>query len=476
MNHLKRQLLVYLFALSDLCLLSLALYVAAFGRNTLSSLSILANGSIRVRTIFAVAVLIALWKISFSLMGLYQSRRLETQRSELFVVLKACIVALILLIAVAFVFRLHSVSPRVYLTFLPLAFSLLMASRIVMRRVLKSARLHGRNLRHLVIVGTNVRAIEFANGIVSKPELGYILTGFVDDGWFGPEPGNGIPTKLVSDLSGFAAYLRTHVVDEVALGLPIKSFYSQEDELIRTCHHHGVTVRVISSLFEGAHRPPSATHDGGAPVVSFSAIPNDDIRLAGKRAVDIIGSLSLLIVLSPIMLLAYILVKLDSRGPAIFAQERVGLSKRRFNIYKFRSMVVNAENLQNGLESQNEAEGPVFKIKQDPRITRIGRILRKTSIDELPQLFNVLKGDMSLVGPRPLPVRDYNGFNQDWQRRRFGVRPGITCLWQISGRSAISFDQWMSLDMEYIDTWSLWLDMKILAKTIPAVMRGSGAA
>jgi lipopolysaccharide/colanic/teichoic acid biosynthesis glycosyltransferase len=157
-------------------------------------------------------------------------------------------------------------------------------------------------------------------------------------------------------------------------------------------------------------------------------------------------------------------------------QERVGLNKRRFRIYKFRTMVPNAEKLMAKLEDRNEVSGPVFKIKNDPRITPIGRVLRRTSIDELPQLFNVLKGDRSLVGPRPLPVRDYEGFNEDWQRRRFSVKPGITCLWQVSGRSGISFDQWMLLDMQYMDEWSLWLDFKILAKTVPAVLKGSGAA
>jgi lipopolysaccharide/colanic/teichoic acid biosynthesis glycosyltransferase len=176
------------------------------------------------------------------------------------------------------------------------------------------------------------------------------------------------------------------------------------------------------------------------------------------------------------MLLALILVKIDSDGPAIFSQERIGLNKRRFRLYKFRSMVQNAEKLQAQLESLNEVKGPVFKITDDPRITGVGRFLRKTSIDELPQFFNVLKGDMSLVGPRPLPVRDYSGFNNDWQRRRFSVRPGITCLWQVSGRSSVSFEQWMRLDIQYIDHWSLWLDIKILAKTIPAVLKGSGAA
>jgi lipopolysaccharide/colanic/teichoic acid biosynthesis glycosyltransferase len=169
-------------------------------------------------------------------------------------------------------------------------------------------------------------------------------------------------------------------------------------------------------------------------------------------------------------------IKITSPGPVFFVQERIGLNKRRFMLIKFRTMVVDAERKIHELEHLNEVKGPAFKIKNDPRITRIGRFLRKASIDELPQLINVLKGDMSLVGPRPLPIRDYNGFDEDWHRRRFSVQPGITCLWQCNGRSNVSFDRWMQLDMEYIDNWSLWLDFKILAMTIPAVLRGSGAA
>jgi lipopolysaccharide/colanic/teichoic acid biosynthesis glycosyltransferase len=177
-----------------------------------------------------------------------------------------------------------------------------------------------------------------------------------------------------------------------------------------------------------------------------------------------------------IFLVVTLLIKLTSPGPVLFVQERVGLGKRRFRLYKFRTMIQGAEKKLAEVEHLNEMSGPVFKIKNDPRITKIGKFLRKTSIDELPQLINVLKGDMSLVGPRPLPVRDYNGFDQDWQRRRFSVRPGITCLWQVTGRSNVSFDKWMKLDMEYIDNWSLILDFKILILTIPAVLRGSGAA
>jgi exopolysaccharide biosynthesis polyprenyl glycosylphosphotransferase len=195
-----------------------------------------------------------------------------------------------------------------------------------------------------------------------------------------------------------------------------------------------------------------------------------------KRMLDCLFSAVLLVLFAPLLLTIGVLVRLTSPGPVFFRQTRVGLNKRQFSIFKFRTMVANAEQLQDQLLSLNEMNGPVFKIKKDPRVTPLGRVLRKTSIDELPQLFNVLKGDMSLVGPRAMSLRDYQLFDQDWQRRRFSVKPGITCLWQIHGRNSVPFEKWMELDMQYIDKWSLWLDLKILARTVPAVLRGTGAA
>jgi lipopolysaccharide/colanic/teichoic acid biosynthesis glycosyltransferase len=194
-----------------------------------------------------------------------------------------------------------------------------------------------------------------------------------------------------------------------------------------------------------------------------------------KNSFDFLGATSLLILLAPLMLIIAALIKLTSPGPVLFIQERVGLNKRRFKMFKFRTMSVDADELQKKLEELNEANGPVFKIKHDPRVTSFGKWLRKTSLDELPQLFNILLGDLSLVGPRPLPERDFQKFNQLWFNRRFSVKPGITCIWQISGRSETSFDKWILQDLEYIDKWSLGLDLKILFMTIPAVVRGTGA-
>jgi len=195
----------------------------------------------------------------------------------------------------------------------------------------------------------------------------------------------------------------------------------------------------------------------------------------GKRLLDVVGASLILLVISPLLLVVALLVKLTSRGPAVFRQERAGMNGRVFTLYKFRTMVQGAEMDRAKLESKNEMDGPVFKIKEDPRITGVGKFLRKTSIDELPQLWNVVKGDMSLVGPRPLPTYEVEKF-EPWQRRRMSMRPGITCLWQVSGRNKVTtFVEWMRLDLEYVDRWSLGLDLKILLRTIPAVLGGRGA-
>jgi lipopolysaccharide/colanic/teichoic acid biosynthesis glycosyltransferase len=210
------------------------------------------------------------------------------------------------------------------------------------------------------------------------------------------------------------------------------------------------------------------------PVLSLSRMPNPK-HLEVKRSVDIVGALLLLLATAPLMLAIVLAIKLTTPGPALFAHERYGYMKRRFRMYKFRTMVNGAEQLQPALEEYNEASGPAFKIRNDPRITRVGRFLRRTSLDELPQLWHVLRGEMSLVGPRPLPTRDVRRFTEPWLMRRFSMRPGLTCLWQISGRTTLSFQRWIELDLEYIDRWSLSLDAWILLRTLPAVIRGTGA-
>jgi lipopolysaccharide/colanic/teichoic acid biosynthesis glycosyltransferase len=235
-----------------------------------------------------------------------------------------------------------------------------------------------------------------------------------------------------------------------------------------------VESRYVADIFDPSLAEPRPATIGWTPTIAMVVAP-DDYRLLIKRGIDVLAVLLSLPLVLPLAACIAVAVKLTTRGPVLFRQERFGYRKRRFWMYKFRTMVVGAETMLASLESQNEATGPVFKITNDPRVTPLGRALRKSSLDELPQLWNVIRGEMSLVGPRPLAIRDVKLFSDAALMRRFSARPGLTCLWQVSGRSNLDFDRWVDLDLQYIDNWSLRLDAQILARTIPAVLSGTGA-
>jgi exopolysaccharide biosynthesis polyprenyl glycosylphosphotransferase len=479
MTNFRRQFLLKMFMLLDPSLLTFSFLVAVIPTWHLTEFtSFAAFFSMRIKLLNLLMFLglFYSWHLIFYALGLYGSRRLGDRREETVVVLKATSAGAVMLGFVAALFRFQMVTPAFIVVFWMIATTTIVFSRFVLREFLRRARLHGRNLRYLLIIGTNSRAVEFASTIEGRTELGYQLVGFADEEWIGNREFGRTGKSIVSDLDHFSDFLRERVIDEVAIALPMKSFYSQSARIVAQCQEQGVIVRVLANIFETQKGWVNNNHLGGMEVATFGPRSSEGWPMACKRLLDISVSSLLLILLAPVLMIVAILIKLDLSGPAFFVQDRVGLNKRRFRIYKFRTMVCDAEKKQSDLESLNEAEGPVFKIKDDPRVTRLGKYLRKASIDELPQLLNVLMGDMSLVGPRPLPLRDYQGFDQDWVRRRFSVRPGITCLWQVNGRSSVSFHEWMKLDIRYIDNWSLWLDLEILVKTIPAVLRGSGAA
>ncbi len=472
------------FAISCLRFLDVVLVVASFGlttvlivqaQNTISLAKFLSMRT-KVSNFLIFLLILLVYHAIFRTFGLYRSRRLSTRSAELGDILKATTLASGYLVGVGWVFSVRMLNPPFVLLFWAITTTMIFLSRISLRTVLARARVHGRNLRYLLILGTNRRAIDFARRIMASPEHGYRLVGFVDNEWPGLEEFRSSGFNLVSDYEGLAEFLRRNVVDEAVIYLPFASFYRHWSEVASLCAHHGIIVRVNFDTF-GLHNARwFAEEFGGSHSLATYTGAGEGWPLAAKRVLDVVLSATILILLLPILVTVAIMIKLSSPGPILFRQDRVGLNKRRFRIYKFRTMVVDAEKMMPELESRNEVSGPVFKIKNDPRITPVGRFLRRTSIDELPQLLNVLRGEMSLVGPRPLPLRDYEGFSEDWQRRRFSVKPGITCLWQVNGRSEISFDQWMLLDLQYLDEWSLWLDLKILARTVPAVVRGSGAA
>jgi exopolysaccharide biosynthesis polyprenyl glycosylphosphotransferase len=359
-------------------------------------------------------------------------------------------------------------------TFSSITFCSLLVSRICARACLVAFRQKGRNLRSVLIIGSNRRAVELADRIANDGNLGYHMLGFVDDFWHDDSAPEKYKNALRGPLQDVLTLLRTLAVDEVIIALPIASNYRFAQQVIDWCKQQGIAVAFESRLFENSLRSSPLDARLHNTITLYDATRSAWAD-ALKRTIDIIVSACALIALSPILITVAVLIKVQSPGPIFFLQERLGIGKRRFKIYKFRTMVQNAESLLKNLEHLNQSGGPTFKLSRDPRITPLGAFLRKTSLDELPQLFNVLIGDMSLVGPRPLPLRDYEGFSQDWHRRRFSVRPGITCIWQITGRSSITFERWMELDMDYIDRWSIWLDLSILVKTIPAIIRGSGA-
>ncbi len=479
MDVTNRRILLACLKLYDLVLLTisyaLATLLAVEASHSVSFREFLSM-RIKLSNCFIFAGALLAWHGIFSLCGLYESKRLSTRQEEMMAEWKATTLATISLLAVAVSFSIRMVTPAFLTLFWGISSIGTVGSRYFLRSLLSHLRRTGRNLRYILILGTNPRAVEFARRIETTPEWGYRNLGFVDLDWPGLEEFRKSGFRIVSDRAGLPKFLRNNVVDEVAIYLPLRSFYEDAARVASLCDQHGIIVRFDSDIF--GLRAAQAWDEGieNEHVVATRAGRQGGFSLMIKRLLDIVSSLALLVILAPLLAFVGLLIKMTSKGPVLFRQERVGLNKRRFLIYKFRTMVPDAEARLAQLERLNEASGPVFKIKNDPRITSVGTWLRRTSIDELPQLLNVLKGDMSLVGPRPLPVRDFQGFGKDWQRRRFCVRPGITCLWQVQGRGSIGFEQWMKLDMQYLDEWSLWLDLKIMARTIPAVLKGSGAA
>jgi exopolysaccharide biosynthesis polyprenyl glycosylphosphotransferase len=469
------------FKLFDLFLMVLCFAVSVLPQYGVGRVSLTEFFELRVKlgNLILFLSFLAIWQVVFSALGLYGSKRMTRRWEEIWDITRATTLGTAAVAVLGLGFRVWVVNRTFVALFWGLTTLCMIVSRVVIREALGYLRKHGRNTRNMLVIGTNPRALQLAQRIQGKPELGYRILGFADEEWNGMEEFKKHGHSLVSTLDMLPSYVRRNVVDEVVLALPIRSYHGFASEIASACEQQGIIVRFLPNIFDLKEVRHRADEFDGNALISHESTITDSWGLAIKRAIDIVISLTAIILVSPVMLLAALLVKLTSPGPILFVQKRLGLNKRMFNIYKFRTMVMDAEQRLKDLEHQNEANGPVFKIKQDPRITLIGAFLRKTSIDELPQLFNVLKGEMSLVGPRPLQVRDYELFEvhcQDWQRKRFSVRPGITCLWQVMGRSSTTFEKWMELDLQYIRTWSLWLDLEILAKTVPAVLKGSGAA
>ncbi|HXW01724.1 MAG TPA: sugar transferase, partial [Anaerolineae bacterium] len=345
-------------------------------------------------------------------------------------------------------------------------------SRLIKVVLLREMRRRGIGTERVLIVGAGEVARAVMRAVVANPECGFNIIGFLDDNPVKGETDIG-RFKALGSVDNLVEVLREQIIDEVIITLPWQ-YHRKIVSIMAHCERENIRTRIVPDLFQMTISRMHVEDIAGIPMIGVKEVSISGLNQLVKRSIDLVCSALVLILAAPLMGLVALMIKLESPGPVLFRQERVGRNGRRFTVYKFRSMVEGAEYQQEALQEFNEADGPLFKIKRDPRLTRVGRWLRKLSLDELPQFYNVLSGEMSLIGPRPpLPaeVKQY----QEWHKRRLEVMPGITGLSQISGRSELTFDETALLDIYYVENWSLGLDTKILLRTIPKVIFGNGA-
>ena len=412
------------------------------------------------------------WVLIGMSLGIYERLDSAKARAILRDGLRQCALASVALVIFEYVLRLDLSRPFLAL-FVALAGVLTCLFRLNAGRMARLVRREFAAPHHILIVGLGDRARKAAGMIEQSRDTGARLIGFLSGDQERPPSiriGDEYPVYSLDDLD---LLLQRHVIDEILFAVDSNQL-AELEEVFLFCDEEGVRTRVLVDFFPHVNSDVYLDRLGAAPLLTFSAAPHDEIRLLAKRAGDILLGGAALILAAPAMALIALAIRLSSPGPAIFRQVRCGLNGRRFVFYQFRSMCLNAEELKPGLAHLNARDDVVFKIPNDPRLTPIGKFLRKFSIDEWPQLWNVLKGDMSLVGPRPAIPEEVEQYKR-WQRRRLRMRPGLTCLWAVSGRDALDFETWMRLDMQYIDTWSLALDWKIMLRTIPRVLTGKGA-
>ncbi len=419
------------------------------------------------------ATSLLLWLGASAVTQAYAAYRTRGVGAEIGRLARAMALVGLAMAAAGFISKQTDVSRTLLAIYCVVGWSFMAVTRVAVRAVARAARRRGYNTRTFAVVGSGEEARAVVSAILSHPSWGYVFAGHVlEEGDPPPAPGTAAG-PLLGRLADLGALLERHVLDEVVFAVPRERLDQIENAML-ACEEQGVGVKLCLHFFPRRIARLELEDLEGVPVLAFNTVPDDSLALVVKRAFDIAVSAVALVVGAPLFAILSLAIRLDSPGPVLFRQRRVGRNGRAFTLYKFRSMYADAEARLVDLAPRNEVDGPVFKMRDDPRVTRVGRFLRKTSLDELPQFWNVMRGEMSVVGPRPpLPgeVKRY----ERWQRRRLSVKPGITCTWQVSGRSHLDFAQWMELDLHYIDTWSLWGDLTIFLRTIPAVLWGRGA-
>ncbi len=472
-------------ALALLCVDLLAVTVAFLAAYWIRDVGVPAIG-IRPLPLYPLAqylpllpLLLGIWAFLLSRLGTYRSHRTITLLDEAWSILRVAAMSSLVLVLCIYLFRLDErllggdeISRLWVLLVGVCSAASVLVGRTTVRVLSRSIRASGYNYRTIVIVGTGESAQTLARSLELHGYWGYRLLGFVT---FGERPSDpSLGSEVLGSTEELLDLVEQQVIDEVVFTVG-RTELNQLEDLVLRLEEQGIVVRLALDLFPHARARVSVGDLDGVPMLTFSTVPSGVVRLAAKRMLDLALAFSLLVAALPAMIAICVAIKVTSPGSVLFRQVRCGLNGRRFTIYKFRTMFEGAEQRRRELEHLNEMDGPVFKVRRDPRVTRVGRLLRRYSLDELPQLWNVVLGDMSLVGPRPAIPEEVAQY-ESWQRRRLSMRPGITCLWQVSGRNEIDFERWIELDLEYIDSWSPLLDLKILARTVPVVLSGRGAS
>ncbi len=419
-----------------------------------------------------VALFTLLLILVYRQQGVYHLRRQISWFDEFYAIINGTATGIVITIVFIFIYRPAFYSRIIFIYAGLLAVVILGISRLLKVVMLRRMRRQGVGIRKVLIVGAGEVGRTVMRSMVANPESGFQIVGFLDDNPVKGETDIG-RFKALGDTANLVEILDSQAVDEVIITLPWQ-YHRKIVSLMVQCERENVRVRIVPDLFQMTLNRMHVEEIAGVPMIGIKEVGISGLNQLIKRSIDVIFSAVALVLAAPLMGLIALMIKMESPGPVLFRQERVGKDGRRFIFYKFRSMVEDAERQQAALMDLNEADGPLFKIKDDPRTTRLGKWLRRLSLDELPQFYNVLRGEMSLIGPRPpLPaeVEQY----QEWHKRRLEISPGITGLWQVSGRSELTFDEMALLDIYYIENWSLGLDTKILWQTIPKVLFGSGA-
>ncbi len=489
----QRKLFVRVQRFADLCLVTAAFFIAYLMRDKMAGIyplslfeEFLWDDNLRPIGYYVVymgllPVLLLIWSSLLSYFGMYKSSGIRSVNDVMVIIFKSTLFGFVLFGSYVFMLRMQEDISRLFigLTFL-FAACFISLEKIALSNIVKFIGRRDKSFkssliafRRILVVGTGKRAKTFMKLIDSNPDWGIKIIGLVDlDTSKKGELIHG--HEVIGVLEDIPDVINANVVDEVVFIVP-RSWLNKIEDILLYCENVGLKVNIAVNLFDFKFSKAKQTDLHGFPLLVFERGPEKLGLMFVKRMFDLVASCVGLIILIPAFIMIALLIKITSEGPVFFKQIRCGLYGRKFMFFKFRTMVSDAESKLKDLLKYNEMEGPVFKMTNDPRVTKIGKLLRKFSLDELPQLWNVFIGDMSLVGPRPPLPREVENYD-NWQRRKLSMRPGITCLWQAGGRNEITdFKEWMRLDLDYIDNWSIGLDFKILLKTVPIVIFGIGA-